>query len=347
MQHETNPSGDLVISVAQPEQFEGPRHKDTVLALATAALENHNTKKSLDEARIDELTGFPNATAYEEFADSIRHSDPGEYSVIVVDLDNLKQTNDTMSHQFGNEYIKTVAATLQKSIRKTDRIFRTGGDEFVIILDRKHDKEDPIYEEETPNRSARGPVDRIRQTVAESIGAHPQLRERVGLGVSVGMATIQENETIHDAHLAADIEMYDDKTQKKSITELETVPHPEVIDTNNFYSNLGIWISEGPLKEHSLQYQAMEQSGLGEVFKVLIKQYPGITSRIGFIYSRISRLQNELRSSGENDKHALQAELTALEDKFKPEIPILVGCAYEISKKLAQTEGVDTSFLVA
>jgi diguanylate cyclase (GGDEF)-like protein len=55
-------------------------------------------------------------------------------SVCYVDIDNLKQVNDSLGHDTGDELIKTVAAAIQKNIRQSDFMIRMGGDEFLLVL---------------------------------------------------------------------------------------------------------------------------------------------------------------------------------------------------------------------
>jgi diguanylate cyclase (GGDEF)-like protein len=63
---------------------------------------------------------------------SLRYNHP--YSIIVCDVDNFKLYNDTYGHQKGDNVLLTVANTMKATIRKTDEVFRWGGEEFVIIL---------------------------------------------------------------------------------------------------------------------------------------------------------------------------------------------------------------------
>ncbi len=51
-----------------------------------------------------------------------------------MDLDNFKDVNDKYGHQKGDEILVTFANIAKKNLRKTDKIFRYGGDEFVVIL---------------------------------------------------------------------------------------------------------------------------------------------------------------------------------------------------------------------
>lgn len=84
----------------------------------------------------DSLTGIKNSTAYTEAVkklnDDINCSDP-RFGVLVVDINNLKYTNDTYGHDVGNELIIHTANILT-SIFANSSVFRIGGDEFAVIL---------------------------------------------------------------------------------------------------------------------------------------------------------------------------------------------------------------------
>ncbi|RJQ21450.1 MAG: GGDEF domain-containing protein [Nitrospiraceae bacterium] len=63
---------------------------------------------------------------------SLRYNHP--YSIIICDVDNFKSYNDTYGHQKGDYALVSIAKTMKTSIRRTDEIFRWGGEEFIIIL---------------------------------------------------------------------------------------------------------------------------------------------------------------------------------------------------------------------
>lgn len=94
-------------------------------------------QKAEDLAITDELTGVYN---YREFRNSLitefqraqrYHAD---FSIILLDLDNLKKINDTCGHMAGDMALKEVSQILRSSVRSVDKVFRTGGDEFTILL---------------------------------------------------------------------------------------------------------------------------------------------------------------------------------------------------------------------
>ena len=59
-----------------------------------------------------------------------------EVSVIIYDIDNFKDYNDTYGHLFGDEVLKSMATTVKESVRKDDVVARFGGEEFIILFSR-------------------------------------------------------------------------------------------------------------------------------------------------------------------------------------------------------------------
>lgn len=86
----------------------------------------------------DELTGLYNRRAFDmRVQDAFnRFKETGEtFSLILVDVDKLKEINDSFGHVAGDKVLKKVAQCLVESFRKDDFIARYGGDEFVILID--------------------------------------------------------------------------------------------------------------------------------------------------------------------------------------------------------------------
>ncbi len=90
-------------------------------------------------AKTDDLTGLKNMNAYlfqiREIDDYIEDELMHEFAIVVTDLNDLKYINDTYGHKAGDEYILSAAILLQELFpHSSNLIFRTGGDEFVVIL---------------------------------------------------------------------------------------------------------------------------------------------------------------------------------------------------------------------
>jgi diguanylate cyclase (GGDEF)-like protein len=72
-------------------------------------------------------------------------SNPHAFAVIYIDLDNFKYFNDCYSHEAGDLVLKLFANLLQEKCRKTDSVFRFGGDEFVIFLSRTSEEGAKVF----------------------------------------------------------------------------------------------------------------------------------------------------------------------------------------------------------
>lgn len=88
----------------------------------------------------DKLTGLFNRTAYEsavkEMDEQIKNAGTitGGLTVVCFDLNNLKKINDTQGHSRGDAYIKVFGSMLKKVFREYGGVYRTGGDEFIVLL---------------------------------------------------------------------------------------------------------------------------------------------------------------------------------------------------------------------
>jgi diguanylate cyclase (GGDEF)-like protein len=132
----------------------------------------------------DSLTGLFNRRqilhlAEIEFGRARRFKHP--LSLLILDLDDLKQVNDTRGHIAGDLALKSVAENSRKHMREIDSIGRFGGDEFVILL------------VETDLEGGRAGAERIRQTITDS-----PINTSQGpftIGVSIGVASNSEKIT--------------------------------------------------------------------------------------------------------------------------------------------------------
>ncbi len=114
-------------------------------------------------ARTDPLTGIPNRRYLEEAleAECARSNRYGQtLSVVMVDIDHLKQINDTHNHQKGDEVLRYTARLGRECCRQADVIARYGGDEFVFVLPATGLKDAAVFAERFRRRlTERAPSD--------------------------------------------------------------------------------------------------------------------------------------------------------------------------------------------
>jgi diguanylate cyclase len=157
-------------------------------------------------SKIDFLTGVPTRqpffqTLSKEHARALR---TGQRCVIaLIDLDNLKDVNDTYGHLSGDKVLKDAAEYLIRNLRKYDSICRYGGDEFLICIPQT-----------TPD-AAREIITRLQM----GLSSLPiKLDEGIGLNItaSVGAAVMATEQSIDEIIVQADGALYNAKRKGKN-----------------------------------------------------------------------------------------------------------------------------------
>ncbi len=146
----------------------------------------------------DPLTGLYNRMYFDEEYRRIARGRRWPVTVIMIDLDNLKVTNDTLGHYVGDEVLQQAANLLRKTFRQEDLIARIGGDEFVILVSN--------CEDELASQLIR----RLRGAALDYNSSGP----RSQLDFSLGYAVACDPEELREAMLFADERMYTDKRQR-------------------------------------------------------------------------------------------------------------------------------------
>ena len=129
--------GGMTVATRLPRTFE-PSDLEFVAAVADQiAVALDRARQHTKEARTDYLTGLANRPEFERAIDRAvasaeRHK--RRLALMMIDLDNLKEINDTYGHHVGDEAIRVLAAELQRAVRATDTSGRLGGDEFGVAM---------------------------------------------------------------------------------------------------------------------------------------------------------------------------------------------------------------------
>ena len=127
---------------------------------------------------LDGLTGLYNRRQLEiaiaqEYNRTRRH--PSDFSLAILDIDFFKKVNDTYGHQYGDYVLKTVADLMKKCFRKTDLLYRYGGEELIIIMP------------ETNIEGAVIPVQRLRRMVEEYNYEYNEIKAKVTVSIGLTM----------------------------------------------------------------------------------------------------------------------------------------------------------------
>lgn len=149
-----------------------------------------------ENARIDVMTGLPNRRVYEEDLKRMGEEPlPDDLHYVVIDINGLKDVNDSYGHETGDSLISGAARCIEQCFRGRGRYYRIGGDEFVVLLSAKRDK-----------------VDRLIRTVEKSTEDWSG-DNGVRLSVSCGAAGASEYPGcgINEIARAADERMYEEK----------------------------------------------------------------------------------------------------------------------------------------
>ena len=202
--------GALSVYSTELEQYtdDHMRLLETVTRLASDALGNAMQHAEAESnALTDPLTGLPNARylalRFEEEAARARRTDR-TFQVVMLDLDEFKNVNDSYGHKTGDRMLREVAHLIEGQLREYDFLARYGGDEFVALV------------QEVVGAQVEELCARIETAVSKfslPIGRNRAAR----VGISVGTATFGiDGETLDQLVVAADNEMYRVKSTHRS-----------------------------------------------------------------------------------------------------------------------------------
>ena len=147
-------------------------------------------------AYYDPLTGLPNRLLFSDRADQALSS-ASRYgrktAIMVIDIDNFKQVNDTYGHPTGDQVLQEISLRFSSSVRKVDTVSRLGGDEFTVLL---------------PEISSGETLEIIAGRIMQAVSVPFNISgKEIVLSVSIGIAVFSQkvsglNELIKNADMA-------------------------------------------------------------------------------------------------------------------------------------------------
>lgn len=171
----------------------------------TYSLERHDILESLYRTTIvDELTGLYNRRGLytlgnQQIELAKRHND--DIFIFYIDLDGMKEINDTLGHEYGDKALIITSSIMHKSFRTTDILSRLGGDEFVTVAVKAQYEFIPIM------------IERIKDYIKEE---NKNLKDyQISMSIGVSKVDLDSEKPLEDAINHADKEMYGIKVKNK------------------------------------------------------------------------------------------------------------------------------------
>ena len=189
-----------------------------ILCLCRDVTERKKMEEALRESErkyrelsiIDELTQLYNSRHfYSQLALEMNRADRYRQplALMMLDLDNFKQFNDTYGHIEGDRFLSLLGPMIRECLRKTDLAFRFGGDEFAILL--------PM----TTLKGAEATAGRIQAPMGEK-NLSPSEENEFRVTVSIGIAQHRHKETPEEFLRRADVFLYTSKKEGKDTISL-------------------------------------------------------------------------------------------------------------------------------
>ncbi len=157
------------------------------------------------QSSIDSLTKVYNRFALLEYVNQLlssAHSHHNETFMVMIDLDDFKATNDTFGHLAGDKVLIFLANLLKHTLRDNDKIFRYGGEEFILLLTRIKAKEAILVTE------------RILKLIKRNKILYQD--KKITMTVSIGLTQMKKNDTFESVMERADKAMYEAKKAGKA-----------------------------------------------------------------------------------------------------------------------------------
>jgi len=173
-----------------------------IVQMISTAFLNSKNKKLERLVYIDTLTRLPNRAKLDEIIDKYSVMKPlPQLACVYIDLNNLKETNDSLGHSIGDKLLKDFSNILREISKNYGFLCRNGGDEFIGIFK-------GCYKEH---------IDEFVNMLDHKVNSYNEMEGEIKITYACGISFSNESkvETIYDLLTIADKRMYIDKNLKK------------------------------------------------------------------------------------------------------------------------------------
>ena len=197
--------GEILCSRDKPFSIRETDLLERLLSLLIYPLRNAlKYHKAITQAHKDPLTKISNRAAFDdamnkELCSYERHQ--ADFSLMVIDIDYFKKVNDTYGHIAGDKVLAAVANTIRETIRRSDEVYRYGGEEFVVILSN------------TKKGGASFIAERVRKEIEK---LKVNFNEEIDVTASIGISSSEIMEDVSQTLAHADKALYQAKEQGRN-----------------------------------------------------------------------------------------------------------------------------------
>lgn len=202
-------TSEYIVSIIR--DIDARKSEEEKIRVLAEQLDDTN-KQLLELTRTDPLTGIGNRRMFiERLSTMLAEAERGrQLSVLILDLDNFKQFNDTYGHLAGDDALVAVAASLNQIIRKSDCFCRYGGEEFVVATG-------------TGLPGSLILAEKLRSAVEDTKTGYRNIT------TSIGLAEYMPGDSAHSLVAKADMALYNAKSQGKNMVTSFTSAEPRLL----------------------------------------------------------------------------------------------------------------------
>lgn len=201
--HYTALFSDITKAIEISERFERERIQRESLELINNALRT--------DLNLDHLTNLTNRRGLDQLLEKLKQQpecSDAPFAMLMLDLDDFKNVNDTWGHDVGDEVLKEVSRRWTAQIRSSDMLARFGGEEFIAVLSRTDQKNAELVAEKIRLSTAQEPVTIERDGTV--------IRVPVTVSIGIGFSDTLRSAELRNLYRAADEALYEAKSSGRN-----------------------------------------------------------------------------------------------------------------------------------